>query len=158
MQNNCFDRKQCDLRQEATQTTWTVRHAVHKREQCWWPQMWLNSAPMTKLQRLKRCRKRLRTETNRHLVFLGVSVEWTESYLSHVLTVTTAIGLLVKSSGFRIFRTIRRTWNPLIFSKIESAPYNAVRLMYKSGCAFSSRTNCTWQTVLFISLLDTILL
>jgi len=25
-----------------------------------------------------------------------------------------------------------------MFSKIESAPYNAVRLMYESGCAFSS--------------------
>ena len=30
--------------------------------------------------------------------------------------------------AYRIFRTIRRTWNPLkIFSKIEGAPYNAVR-------------------------------
>jgi len=33
---------------------------------------------------------------------------------------------------------------PLIFSKIESAPYNVVRLMYESGCAFSSRTNFMW--------------
>jgi len=48
------------------------------------------------------------------------------------------------SNDYRIFRTIRRTWNSLIFSKIESAPYNAVRLMYESGCAFSSRANCMW--------------
>jgi len=32
----------------------------------------------------------------------------------------------------------------LIFSKIESAPYNVVRLMYESGCAFSSKTNFMW--------------
>jgi len=28
--------------------------------------------------------------------------------------------------------------------KIESAPYNAVRLMYESGCAFSSGTSFMW--------------
>jgi len=32
----------------------------------------------------------------------------------------------------------------LIISKIKSAPYNAVRLMYESGCAFSSRTSFMW--------------
>jgi len=32
-----------------------------------------------------------------------------------------------------IFRIIRRTYNPLIFSKIKSAPYNVVRLMYGSS-------------------------
>jgi len=37
-----------------------------------------------------------------------------------------------------------------IFSKIESAPYNAVRLMCESGYAFSPRTNFMWYTVLFI--------
>jgi len=30
--------------------------------------------------------------------------------------------------SYRIIRTVRRTKNSLIFSKIESAPYNAVRL------------------------------
>ena len=29
------------------------------------------------------------------------------------------------------------------FSKIGSAPYNVVRLMYESGCDFSPRTNLT---------------
>jgi len=28
--------------------------------------------------------------------------------------------------------------------KIESVPYNAVCLLYESGHAFSSRTNCMW--------------
>jgi len=32
----------------------------------------------------------------------------------------------------------------LIFSKIESAPYNVVHLMYESGCAFSPRTHFMW--------------
>jgi len=34
--------------------------------------------------------------------------------------------------------------NVLIFSKIQTAPYTAVRLMHKFGFAFSSRTNCMW--------------
>jgi len=40
--------------------------------------------------------------------------------------------------------------NLLIFSKIKSVPYNAMPLMYGSGCAFSSRTTFMWQTMLFI--------
>jgi len=32
----------------------------------------------------------------------------------------------------------------LIISKIENAPYNAVRLMYEYGCAFSSRISFMW--------------
>jgi len=35
-------------------------------------------------------------------------------------------------------------------SKIKSAPYNAVHLMYGSGCAFLSKTNFMWEMVLFI--------
>ena len=38
---------------------------------------------------------------------------------------------------YRIFRTIRRTYNSLIFSKMERAPYTPVRLMCGSGCALS---------------------
>ena len=38
----------------------------------------------------------------------------------------------------RIFQTIRRTNNPLIFSKMERAPYCPLRLMRGSGCALSS--------------------
>ena len=38
---------------------------------------------------------------------------------------------------YRIFRTIRRTYNPLFFSKMERAPYSPVRLMCGSGCALS---------------------
>ena len=33
------------------------------------------------------------------------------------------------SIDYRIFWTIRRTYNPLIFSKIERAPYDPVRLV-----------------------------
>ena len=39
-----------------------------------------------------------------------------------------------------IFRTIRCTQNPLVTSKIESAPYNAVRLTCESRCTFSPGT------------------
>jgi len=48
---------------------------------------------------------------------------------------------------YRIFRTIRRTWNPLIFSKSESAPYDAVRhdfyfvLFVSSGIDMCDRSN-----------------
>ena len=38
---------------------------------------------------------------------------------------------------YRIFRTIRCTYSPLIFSKMEPASYNPVRLMCGSGCALS---------------------
>ena len=33
---------------------------------------------------------------------------------------------------------------PFNFLKNRRAPYNAVRVMYESGCAFSSRTKCMW--------------
>ena len=38
---------------------------------------------------------------------------------------------------YRIFRTIRRTYNPLIFSKIKREPYSPVRQMCGSGCALN---------------------
>ena len=38
---------------------------------------------------------------------------------------------------YRIYRTIRRSYNPLFFSKVESAPYSPVLLMCGSGCTLS---------------------
>jgi len=43
----------------------------------------------------------------------------------------------------------------LIFSKIKSVHYNAVRLMYESGCAFSFRTNCIYVVKANIYLIAT---
>jgi len=45
---------------------------------------------------------------------------------------------------YHIYWTIRHSQKILIFSKIESVSYNAVQLMYESGCAFSPRTNYMW--------------
>ena len=45
--------------------------------------------------------------------------------------------LLVFIRLYRIFRTIRRTYNPLFFSKMERGPYSPMRLIYGSGCALS---------------------
>jgi len=41
---------------------------------------------------------------------------------------------------------------------LKCVPYNAVCVMYESGCTFPSRTNFMWQTVLSIQLLVTIFL
>ena len=63
---------------------------------------------------------------------------------------------------YRIFRTIRRTYTPLIFSKIKHAPYSTVRLMCGSGCALSAsfeqiifcnkryQRNCTYLNSFFL--------